>query len=156
MKIDLGGIAKGYLLQEALEVLWTRGNAVAMVEAGGDFVVGEAPPGREGWEIEVPGADSAFSVRTRALRNAAIATSGASEQFVVIGDVRYSHVINAKTGLGLTASFTAMVIARDGATADAVATAGQVLGPGAIPTLRPLVLGIAIVRSARQGGHYRN
>jgi thiamine biosynthesis lipoprotein len=156
MKDDLGGIANGYILPEAVEVLRTRGNAVAMVEAGGDVVVGEAPPGRGGWAIDVPDADSGFAARARVLRNAAIATSGGTEQFVEIGGWRYSHVVDPRTGLGLTDAITVMVIAGDGATADAVATAGQVMGSGVIPTLRPLVSAIAIVRSAGAGREPRD
>ena len=58
MRLDLGGIAKGYILQEALAVLRSAGVTRALVESGGDIVVGDAPPGREGWTIDVPGADA--------------------------------------------------------------------------------------------------
>jgi thiamine biosynthesis lipoprotein len=63
------------------------------------------------------------------LTNAALATSGPGAQFVDIDGVRYSHVIDPRTGLGLTQNLTAHVIADDGATADAVATALTVAGP---------------------------
>jgi FAD:protein FMN transferase len=48
----------------------------ALVEAGGDIVAGEAPPGREGWRIEVPGGPDAFAARASRLTRAALATSG--------------------------------------------------------------------------------
>lgn len=132
MSIDLGGIAKGYVLSEALEVLRSRGVGAAMVEAGGDLVVGDAPPGRSGWSVEIPGADSATREFARALVNVAVATSGGSEQFVDIAGARYSHVIDPRTGLGVTRPHVVTVIARDGATADAVVTALSVLGPTAV------------------------
>ena len=147
MRLDLGGIAKGYVLQEALRVLDARGVPRALVEAGGDIVAGDAPPGRTGWRIDTPGADEAVTTRAAALTRAALATSGAAMQFVEIDGTRYSHIIDPRTGLGLTHHLTAHVIAGDGATADALATALSVVGaaqgpsilrrfPGALASLR--------------------
>jgi thiamine biosynthesis lipoprotein len=144
MQLDLGGIAKGYILQEALKVLKGRGLGASMVEAGGDVAVGDAPPGRGGWAIEVLGADPAFAARAGNLVNAAIATSGGSEQFVEIGGVRYSHVVDPRTGLGVVGMHTVSVIAADGALADAVATAAGVLGPRWAGELRARLPGIVI------------
>jgi thiamine biosynthesis lipoprotein len=128
MRLDLGGIAKGYILQAVLETLAAHGVTRALIEAGGDIVVGAAPPGRKGWRIEVPGADSAVRARAASLVRAAISTSGPSEQFVDIGGLRYSHVIEPRSGEALTRSDHATVIAADGATADALSTALTVLG----------------------------
>jgi FAD:protein FMN transferase len=136
MRLDLGGIAKGYILQQALHTLRTRGVRRALLEAGGDIVVGDAPPGRRGWRIDTPGADAAFAARASRLTNAAIATSGPTAQFVEIDGVRYSHVVDPRTGLGLTNQRVARVIDGDAATADGVATALTVLGPEAIPRIR--------------------
>jgi thiamine biosynthesis lipoprotein len=129
MQLDLGGIAKGYILQEALAVLRVRGVRSAMLEAGGDVVVGDPPPGQQGWSVFVAGADTATLRRARALSNAAVATSGGSEQYVEIGGVRYSHIIDPRTGLGVTGRHLVTVIADDAALADAAATALSVLGP---------------------------
>lgn len=129
MRLDLGGIAKGYILQEALDRLRSRGVRAAMIEAGGDIVVGDPPPGQAGWSVFIAGADSTTLRRARALSNAAVATSGGSEQFVEIGGIRYSHVIDPRTGLGATGGYIVTVIADDGALADAAATALSVLGP---------------------------
>jgi thiamine biosynthesis lipoprotein len=63
------------------------------------------------------------------LTHASLATSGPAMQFVEIDGVRYSHVIDPRAGLGLTNRVTARVIASDGATADALATALTVLEP---------------------------
>ncbi|HEX9564903.1 MAG TPA: FAD:protein FMN transferase [Gemmatimonadaceae bacterium] len=135
MQLDLGGIAKGFILQEALTALRAHGVSTALVEAGGDVVAGDAPPGQLGWEIEVAGADDEVTARARILSNSTIATSGATEQFVEIDGVRYSHVIDPRTGLGVTGSHVVTVIASDGALADAVATAAGVLGPGSAAML---------------------
>jgi FAD:protein FMN transferase len=146
VRLDLGGIAKGYILDEALRTLEIRGVHRAMIEAGGDIVVGDAPPGQPGWAIAVPHDDPALAARARALVRAAIATSGDTEQSVTIGGVRYSHVVDPRTGLGLTGGAMATVIAPDGLTADGLATALTVLGadglsmvsryPGALAALR--------------------
>ena len=129
MRLDLGGIAKGYILQEALKTLRASGVRAAMVEAGGDVVVGDPPPGQAGWSVFIAGADTATLRRAQALSNAAVATSGGSEQYVEIAGVRYSHIIDPRTGLGVTGRHIVTVIADDGALADAAATALSVLGP---------------------------
>jgi thiamine biosynthesis lipoprotein len=129
MRLDLGGIAKGYILQEALETLRANGVRSALVEAGGDVVVGDPPPGQAGWSVFVAGADTATLRRANALSNVAVATSGGSEQYVEISGVKYSHIIDPRTGLGLTGRHIVTVIAEDGALADAAATALSVLGP---------------------------
>jgi FAD:protein FMN transferase len=129
MRIDLGGIAKGYILQQALRTLRTNGLGRALIEAGGDIVTGSGPPGLAGWRIDARDADPAFRQRASQLTNAALATSGPGEQFVEIEGVRYSHIVDPRTGMGVTNGVTARVIARDAATADALATALTVMGP---------------------------
>jgi thiamine biosynthesis lipoprotein len=128
MRLDLGGIAKGYILEQALRVIREAGVTSALVEGGGDIVVGDAPPGRRGWHIDTPGASTELVTRARELANSAISTSGASAQYVEIGGVRYSHVVDPRTGIGLTNQLTARVIATDAAVADALSTALTVLG----------------------------
>jgi thiamine biosynthesis lipoprotein len=128
MRLDLGGIAKGYILQQALAVLTAQGTPRALVEAGGDIVVGDAPPAQSGWRVDVPHADASFVARAAALTRAALSTSGATVQFVEIKGVRYSHVIDPRTGLGVTHDLVVSVIAADAATADGLATAAGVLG----------------------------
>lgn len=129
MRLDLGGIAKGYILQEALKTLRAHGVRSALVEGGGDVVVGDPPPGQAGWSVFVAGADTATLRRAQALSNVAVATSGGSEQYVEIEGVRYSHIIDPRTGLGVTGRHIVTVIAEDAALADAAATALSVLGP---------------------------
>jgi len=137
MRLDLGGIAKGYIIQQALRTMASLGVTRALVEAGGDIVVGDAPPGRDGWRIDVEGTDAAFSARAARLTNAALATSGPTAQFVEIGGVQYSHVVDPRTGLGLTNHVTARVIAADAATADALATALTVVAPKRVSGILP-------------------
>lgn len=131
MRLDLGGIAKGYVLDEALRVLEQHGLRRALLQAGGDLVVGESPPGRPGWRVETtaPDGGGAPPPESLLLRRCALATSGDRFQYVEIGGVRYSHIVDPRTGVGLTDHSQVAVIARRGMTADALATALSVLGP---------------------------
>jgi thiamine biosynthesis lipoprotein len=151
MRLDLGGIAKGYILQEGLRSLRARGVTRALLESGGDIVVGDAPPGRVGWTIQAAGADPSFVERASRLTNAALATSGSSVQFVEIDGVRYSHVIDPLTGLGVTSPRTARVIADDAATADALATALTVLEPTIVDAVLARFPGVTVSLSQPEG-----
>jgi thiamine biosynthesis lipoprotein len=131
MRLDLGGIAKGYAVDEAMDVLRAGGIQSALVSGGGDMAVSDAPPGAKGWRIELAPLDvtNAPAAQFVLLKNAALATSGDVFQHVEIDGVRYSHIVNPKTGLGLTDHSLVVVIATNCATADALSTAVSVLGP---------------------------
>jgi FAD:protein FMN transferase len=130
MQLDLGGIAKGYAADEALRVLRDHGITRALVAASGDIAVGEAPPGQSGWRVSIGTPFQREGVaRTLNLANAAVSTSGDSEQFVVIAGVRYSHIVDPRTGLGLTNRCQVTVIGARAVQTDALATAISTLGP---------------------------
>jgi FAD:protein FMN transferase len=133
MRLDLGGIAKGYAIDEALEVLGARGIRSALVSGGGDLAVSMAPPGKPGWRIEVAPLDVAGAppARFALLEFEALATSGDVFQRLEIDGQRYSHIVDPRTGVGLTDHSLVTVIARDCTTADSLATAVSVLGPAA-------------------------
>lgn len=127
MRLDLGGIGKGFAADEALAVLREHGLPRALIAASGDVRAGDPPPGTEGWQVEIAG----LAGRRVSLVHAAISTSGDTEQFVEMDGVRYSHIVSPFTGLGLTNRIQATVIAPDAATSDALATACCVVGPDA-------------------------
>ncbi|MEX0679696.1 MAG: FAD:protein FMN transferase [Pirellulales bacterium] len=132
MLLDLGGIAMGYAVDEALELLRKRGMTRALIDASGDIGVSDPPPGKRGWTIDVaPLAAGGAPGVSILLANAAVTTSGDAFQHVVIGGKRYSHIIDPRTGLGLTDQSSVTVIAADCTTADSLATAVSVLGPKA-------------------------
>lgn len=126
--LDVGGIAKGYAADEALEVLRQHGLARALVELGGDIVVGAPPPGRVGWRVQVPNADA--DAEALLLAHSAISTSGDTEQFVEIGGTRYSHIVDPRTGVGLTDRVSVTVLSPSGLLSDGLSTTLSVLGPG--------------------------
>jgi len=128
VRLDLGAIAKGYALDEALAVLEGRGLHRVLIDGGGDVLAGAPPPNASGWVVAVSplGADGpAWAIE---LKRQAIATSGDASQFVVIEGERYSHIVDPRSGWALKGSRAAAVIAPDGATADAFASAVCVMG----------------------------
>jgi thiamine biosynthesis lipoprotein len=130
MMLDLGGIAKGYAADAMLRLLNKSGFPIASVAAGGDIAVGDPPPGRDAWQIGIA-PDGKQNRRVVALANQAVSTSGDSEQQLTIAGKTYSHIVDPRTGLGLTESTPVSVIARHAIQTDAFATALSVLGkPG--------------------------
>jgi thiamine biosynthesis lipoprotein len=131
VRLDLGAIAKGYAADEALKVLRRLGITRALVAGGGDMALGDPPPGRKGWRVEIAPLDTTNAPPARfvLLANAGLATSGDLFQHVEIDGKRYSHIVDPRTGMGLTDHSLVTVIAPDGITADSLATAVSVLGP---------------------------
>jgi len=133
MDLDLGGIAMGYATDEALRIFYEHGLRRVLIDSSGDILVGDPPPGREAWRIEIEPlknrGEGGGEAPTLLLRNCAVTTSGDAYKFVEIDGVRYSHIVDPKTGLGLTTPSSATVIAADCITADSLATAVNVLGP---------------------------
>jgi len=126
MELDLGGIAKGYALDEALAVLRARGLPRALVAAGGDIAVGDPPPGREGWRVEVAYAEPGR--RRLLVSNVGVSTSGDTEQFVEVDGRRCSHIIDPRSGPRFGEPLVATIVAPDATTSDGLATAAVVLG----------------------------
>ena len=131
MRLDLGAIAKGYAVDEAMKVLQARGIVRALVAGGGDMALSGPPPGQKGWRIEVAPLDlsNAPPARFVFLAHAALATSGDVFQRLEVNGQRYSHIVNPKTGIGLTDHSLVTIVAPDCMTADSLATAVSVLGP---------------------------
>jgi thiamine biosynthesis lipoprotein len=125
MRLDFGGIGKGWAADKALQVLKEHGVTRALIDAGGDLRLGQAPPGESGWRVEIE--DQGKTRSTILLSECAVATSGDYYQFVEIGGERYSHIVDPRTGIGVRHAGTVTVVAADGATADALATALSVL-----------------------------
>ncbi len=129
MRLDPGGIAKGDALDQALEFLLKRGIKNALVAGAGDIAVSSPPPGKTAWKIQL----SEFNHKSQDLpsyvhlEDKAIATSGDLYQFVELNGVRYSHIVDPRTGLGLSERRLVSVIAPQGITADSLATALSVV-----------------------------
>ena len=123
MRLDLGGIAKGQAADAMLTVMKQHGIPRSCITAGGDVRLGDPPPDAKGWKIGVRTREDKDRPEHLILANCGVSTSGDLHQFIEIGGTRYSHIIDPATGVGLTFSITATVIAPTATVSDALATA---------------------------------
>lgn len=142
MRLDLGGIAKGYAADGMLEVLKKHGIPCASITAGGEVRLGNPPPNKNGWDITLKTLDAnhQLSPETLVLSNCGVSTSGDLHQSITINGQRYSHIVNPTTGLGLTTRVSATIIAANATLSDALATACCVDPTLSYPEVRTLVI----------------
>lgn len=133
MRLDFGAIAKGYAADQAMQVLYRYGITRAFVSASSDYHLGDPPPDRQSWRIKAPTPDLGSQKGSPAivicLSRYSLSTSGDLYQYAEINGVRYSHIIDPRTGLALRNPVQVNVIAPTGMLADALATALCVLEP---------------------------
>lgn len=148
MRLDVGGIAKGYAAERAVRAMEGAGATAAMAALAGDVFAGAARPavvGRAGgaWEVvaEAGAGGSGEAGRTLRVVNRAVSTSGDAFQTVEINGRRMAHLIDARTGTGADRVYPVTVVAKRGWVADALASALCLMGPG--PEADALVRGFA-------------
>ncbi len=152
MKLDLGGIAKGYAADEALRLLASRGIRSALIHGGGNMALGDAPPGAPGWKIAVDDPGSGPSQHGYLyLHNLGVGTSGDAYQHLDLNGIRYSHVVNPASGMGISDSMSTTVLAPDGITADALALALSILPPSDALKVAESMQGVSVALSRRAG-----
>ncbi len=126
MRLDAGGVGKGYAVDEAMKILQQQGISSALVDGGGNILVSKAPPGKKGWQVELSSPRGNIPVE---IEHTAVATSGDIYQYTELDGKRYSHILDPRTGLGLTTQIMVTILAREGITADLFSTTVSVLGP---------------------------
>jgi FAD:protein FMN transferase len=131
VELDLGGIAKGYAVDRVVSVLKSRGVAAALVSSGGSTVYGlGAPPDRAGWAVDIQDPVTASKVAyTVTLKNRSLSVAGSSEKSFEVGGVRYSHIMDPRTGKPVQGMLSAAVLTETGTEGDALDDALFVLGP---------------------------
>ncbi|MGL6225388.1 MAG: FAD:protein FMN transferase [Thermoguttaceae bacterium] len=128
MRLDLGGIAKGYAIDQAFELIQQEGINVVLVDAGGDMRLGDPP--MNGWTVTIGPLEHDGTPRwSMNLDNRAIASSGDTFQYFELDGKRYSHIIDPRTGFPLVNQALVTVFATTAIEADALASAISVLGP---------------------------
>lgn len=129
MQLDLGGIAQGYIGQQVIDFLKTKNIVDALVDVSGDIVTIGAPPGTKGWTvgINVPEKTDELQKRNLLISNKAVTTSGDVYQHIDHDRKRYSHIVDPRTGYGITSQKNVTVIANDGTTADWLTKACSIL-----------------------------
>lgn len=126
MRLDIGGLGKGFAADEAVKVLKQYGITSAMIDAGGKLALMDPPPGEKGWKIVIStGRDS---IQTITYSNVGIATSGPTYRYLEYEGKKYSHIVDPKTGIGLLFHLRTTVISPNATEADALATAFSVSG----------------------------
>lgn len=122
-KIDLGGIAVGYSVDRAVEVLRRQGIEQALINHSGDVYALGAPPESEGWEIAIPNPiDRREIISTFTLRDKAVSTSGNYEKFVEINGHKFGHILDPHSGKPGDAMLSLTIVAEQAMTADAFST----------------------------------
>jgi thiamine biosynthesis lipoprotein ApbE/Na+-translocating ferredoxin:NAD+ oxidoreductase RnfG subunit len=146
LKLDLGGIGKGFALDRAAGVLEKHGVTRALLNFGGQILALDAPPGRAGWIVPVrdPRRPDEFLGHFE-LARASVASSGAYE--------RGRHIIDPRTGKPAEGSLGATVCAATATDADALSTALFVLGDSGDALLKSVDRSAALIVSSSGGFH---
>ena len=130
MQLDVGGIAKGYTSEEVLKLVASRGLKRCLCGAAGDIAAGDPPPGRADWRVAIESLKNPDQTSDYVrFRNYAVSTSGDTYRSAEVNGKRYSHIIDPRTGLGLTSRIGVTTLAPQGVNADWSATAVSILGP---------------------------
>ena len=136
MRVDLGGIAKGYAIDKAVEAMQKAGAVGGMVIVGGEIQCFGLPQGNQSkWRIGLQdpdkakdGFDAGTTLLVLHLTDGAVATSGHYRRFVTIGGKRYSHIIDPESGHSSKNLASVTIICPSSIYADALATAVTVMG----------------------------
>ena len=129
MKIGFGAIGKGYAADKAKKLLISKGVKAGIINASGDMNTWGKQPNGENWNIAITNPmnkEKAFALLP--LTNGAVVTSGNYEKFVIFNGIRYSHIINPKTGMPSTGIISVSVFSSSAELADALATSIFVMG----------------------------
>ncbi|KAB7732925.1 FAD:protein FMN transferase [Rudanella paleaurantiibacter] len=125
MRLDVGGIGQGFAVDEAGRVLRAASISRFLLDLGGDVLAGDPPPERpQGWRVDMGSGTNArpdpADTLIIYLKNGAITTSGDTYRHLDLNGRRYSHIMNPRSGLGLTHFVRTTVLAPDGYRADAL------------------------------------
>jgi thiamine biosynthesis lipoprotein len=128
MKIGLRGLVRGYALDRAAALLDARGVGSFVFSLGGDLVVRGDKEGAP-WSIGIQDPRASGHFAALPMGPGAVMTSGDYEKSFIVDGVRYHHIIDPRTGKPADGVRSVTVVAGDGLSADALATAVFVLGP---------------------------
>ncbi|MES1219240.1 MAG: FAD:protein FMN transferase, partial [Bacteroidota bacterium] len=128
MQLDLGGIGQGYIGQKVSELLKRNNITISLIDVSGDIITGDSPE-KEGWSIaiNVPESADEFLDKDVFIHNKSVITSGDVYQYMIHDGKKYSHIVDPKTGYGVTNQRNVTVIAEDGTTADWLTKAFTIL-----------------------------
>lgn len=129
MKIGFGGIGKGYAADKAKAMLKEHGVEAGIINASGDMITWGKQPNHEDWKVAITNPlNKSASYALLPIYERSIVTSGDYEKFVQFNDIRYSHIIDPRTGIPSTGLISVSVLAPKAELADALATSVFVMG----------------------------
>lgn len=129
MKIGFGSTGKGYAAQKARTYMQSLGIQAGIIDASGDMTTWGNQPNGEPWKIGITNPFKRYKMADiLAMKNAAVTTSGDYEKFILIDGIRYSHIINPKTGYPSTGLTGVTVIGLDAEMCNGFSTSIMVLG----------------------------
>lgn len=151
MKIDLGGIGKGYAVDRIVEIIKQDGVRRALINFGGSSIYAlGSPPKRDSWEIGVM-ATNAKLIGVLHLKDQALSTSGSMGRYWTIGGKRYGHLINPKDGAPVTEPRMATVVAMTATEAEALTKPLIILRKNGIPLIQKFPRTEALLISESEG-----
>jgi len=152
-EVDFGGIAKGYAVDRAKDLLVSRGIKDGLINLGGNIFALGRPPGKKNWKIGVQDPrNKGKLLHSFELTNKAISTSGNYERFFEIEGKRYSHIINPVTGVPCQGIISVTVVADSAEEADALSTAIFVMGEEKGLILAKSIKGVRLLMLKEDGG----
>ena len=129
MKIGFGSIGKGYAADRGRAIMQEKGVKAGMVNASGDIATWGTPPNLKKWMIGIKNPfKSHHYAEILKLRESSVATSGSYEKYAEINNIRYSHIINPKTGIPSTGLTSVTIYGPSTEFANALSTSIMVLG----------------------------
>ena len=153
MQLDLGGIAQGYIAGKIMDYLRSQNVNHALVNVSGDIVMSQAPPGTKGWRvgINLPETKEELLPGYLFMQNRAVTSSGDVYQYIEHNGKRYSHILDPRTGYGVTSQRNVTVIAKDAVTADWLATACSILPVGKAKRLAKKINAELLIGTIKKG-----
>ena len=126
--LDFGGIAKGFAIDQTIDLLKSRGVSAALINLGGNVAVFGPPPNGEVWTVGIKHPREGRLIGRIRISEGAVSTSGDYDRFFEVDGVRYNHLIDPRTGWPVPGLNAVTVVAPTATAADALSTAVFVLG----------------------------
>ncbi|MFC1628318.1 FAD:protein FMN transferase [Gemmatimonadota bacterium] len=149
-QVDLGGIAKGYAIDRAIDAIQNAGVAGGLIDVGGDLRVFGQPPDGHAWQVDIRDPAGSGIIGRLSIESGAVCTSGDYSRFNEIAGERYSHIIDPRTGRPAEIAISVTVIAPSALLGDIWATSLSVLGPDGITSLPDGLESMMMVQDGRE------
>lgn len=131
MKIDLGGIAKGYTSSKVMDIFKENGISSAVISLGGNVQTLNGKPDGSDWRVAIENpADTGSYIGVLSIKDKAVITSGGYERYFKQDGKTYHHIIDPATGYPANNGLTSVtIVSDDGTLADGLSTSLFIMGP---------------------------